>query len=64
MPHAAAFDQVEQLLAQILDMIPGALKGLRHEQHRSAVVSAAALAAFQMAVKHRLASAVDLGVGL
>ena len=64
MPHATAFDQMEQLLAQILDMISGAFKGLRHEQHRGAVVPATALAAFQMAAKYRLASAVNLGVGL
>src|SRR5580692_8190100 len=60
--QAAAFHQMEQLFAQILGVVAGALEGLRHKQQVGAVV-ATSIFALQMPAKHSMADVVNLRVG-
>ena len=63
--HAAAFHQVNQLFAQVLGVISGALERLRHQQIDSCCSRGAARSlALQVALKDRAADLVNLGVGL
>ena len=64
MADAAALHQMEQFFSKVLGVISGTLEGLGHQQHGSAVIAAAALAAFQMTAKNSAAELVYLRVGL
>ena len=64
MANTSAFHQVNQLFAQILSVVSGALEGLRHQQKVGAVVAAGVFgSAFQVPVKDRAADLIDLRIG-
>jgi len=63
MPQAAAFDQVEQFLAEVFGVVSGALDGLGHQQQIGAVVARALVGTAQVAPEDGMTGLVNFGIG-